>query len=331
MRILTTLFLLGAFAASGQVFIDSNRQYKHLDSIKFTNTVPEGIANGKSIVIHTGNIKNFKRNAELLQPGLKNAGVDAVAHHYFEDIFSGTEAITAYTEQLSTREIQNLIYYQVTDSAHRLIFMPFDGKEFFQSPAYMIEHPQMKGLFNSLYLQVARSGHKILNLLILDVPAYPEYPRLIKGRRAEFYDLNMKSGKVAIERTPDSLLNKSIDSVMAAHYPYDYGFVDPGLSAAELRKDGYWFILYGVHGPGKTIKKLLDYPINEDETAYASIVADGNETDVKTIAIEDSVYKFYIKDVQKGDVFLGKHYDADERWETALKNYILNLRNILDR
>lgn len=316
---------------NAQVIIDTDQFKNRLHKIQLTDQLPSGLLSGKSIVIHAYPKApgQYKKHAEILQPGFQKAGIDAVAHYLFEDIFSGKEVIAAYRDEINEREVDFIIYY-IAGNEHELIIMPFSDS-FFSDSAFHVKDRNQEQMLDNLYLRTARSNQERLNLLILNVPAYTDYPEIIKGRRGEFYDLSMKSGKVAIPKTHDSLLNKAIDTIMASHYPYQYGFVEAGSTNADLQKEGYRFIMYAVHGSGSSVKKYLGYEIAPEETAYASVVENNAETEIKAIDINKPVYKFYIKHVQSNDVYLGKHYDADEQWQVALKNYIYNLRNILYR
>ena len=325
------LLLVFSFELSAQVLINADEYKRRLKNIQLSDQLPEGLLEGKSIVIHAypDGPELYRTYAEVLQPGFQKAGIDVVSHYLFENIFSGKEVIPAFHSQITERDIDFLIYY-IAGADHELIIMPFT-EDFFSGTAFHLKNRSQEQLLDNLYLKTARSNQELLNLLILNVPAFPEFPQIIKGRRAEFYDLNMKSGKVAIPKTEDSVFNKAIDSVFATYYPYKYGLVEPGLTDAELRREGYWFIMYSVKAPGRAVKKLLGYEASVEESAYESVVEINGDTTVKTIDIHKPVTKFYIKHIQSEDIYLGRHYDADEKWEVALKNYILNLRNILYR
>ncbi|MGK7391274.1 MAG: hypothetical protein ACNS60_13040 [Candidatus Cyclobacteriaceae bacterium M2_1C_046] len=315
--------------AFGQVLIFPETFEKGLDTVTFHQELPDELLQKKSAVIYLSPYNNWKEKSGEVQKGLKRAGIDAVVHYHINDIYSGKESIKAYRQQLIDREIDFLIYYD-NQPQPELIIHPFNGDLVAES-AYRLSNPNLSDLLNQLYRKSAQSEQQKTNLLILEVPAYMDYPKVISGRRAEFYDLNMKSGKLAIPKMQDSVLNQAFDSIMASYYPFEYGFVEPGLSEDELRKEGYWFIMYGIQGTGKLVRNLLEYNTTKEETAYASVVAENGDSEVKTFPVDQHVVKFYIKDVKNNDLFLGKHYDADITWESALKNYILNLKNILVR
>jgi hypothetical protein len=47
---------------------------------------------------------------------------------------------------------------------------------------------------------------------------------------------------------------------------------------------------------------------------------------IKTIPTTDRVYKFYMKNLEYGNIFLGNKWDADTSWQDALRNYVMALR-----
>lgn len=330
MRITLLLFFVFVSPLTfGQALLFPENFKSGFDTVNFHQELPDGLLQKKAAVIYLSPYEKWKNSAAKVQKGFKKAGIDAVAHFHINEIFSGVESQKAYRQQLIDREIDFLIYYD-EHRQHELVIFPFN-ENLIPNSAYKLTYRNLEGLLQQLYLKSARSEQQRTNLLILEVPAYMNYPKVIKGRRGEFYDLNMKSGKLAIPKMKDSVMNQTFDSIMTSYYPFNYGFVEPGLSEDQLRKEGYWFILYGIQGSGKLVRNLLEYNTNQEETAYASVVADNGDTDVKTFPVDQHVVKFYIKDARKNDLFLGKYYDADITWEAALKNYILNLTNILDR
>jgi hypothetical protein len=43
---------------------------------------------------------------------------------------------------------------------------------------------------------------------------------------------------------------------------------------------------------------------------------------LKNIAANTVVYKFYVRHIDSGNIFLGTKWDADTTWQDALKNFI---------
>jgi len=98
--------------------------------------------------------------------------------------------------------------------------------------------------------------------------------------------------------------------------------VPPVADDSELRKKGFILTLCVAHARGVVIKKILDYDMLKSESAYASTTFPGDLAQVKAIPAETSVYKFYVKHIPSGNVFLGTKWDADTTMEQALRNHI---------
>jgi hypothetical protein len=50
---------------------------------------------------------------------------------------------------------------------------------------------------------------------------------------------------------------------------------------------------------------------------------------VKTITAETPVYKFYFRQIEFNNVFLGTKWDADVSWEKGLQNFIMGFKREL--
>jgi 2-keto-3-deoxy-galactonokinase len=88
-----------------------------------------------------------------------------------------------------------------------------------------------------------------------------------------------------------------------------------------LRKKGFLFVLRYVHAKGFLAKGLLGYEVAKSENAIASAIYIDNQLQLKTIPSSQLIYKFYFKNLEYQNVFLGK-WDADTTWEEALKNHL---------
>ncbi len=85
--------------------------------------------------------------------------------------------------------------------------------------------------------------------------------------------------------------------------------------------------MHYVHCRGKTAKDLLGYDITRGESAYGSVTFPNGIPQVKTIPVETTVFKFYIKHIESGNTFLGTKWDADESQVQAMKNYIMAFKS----
>src|SRR5690606_27162636 len=147
-------------------------------------------------------------------------------------------------------------------------------------------------------------------LLILEVPEFGTMANVIKGRRGEYYDVNFSSHTLAVPAFADSA---ELNPILAG-YPYKYGLTPPGLEDQEIKSKGFQYALYYVHSTGKAVKEMLGYPTTDTETAYISEVVSDGKAQLKSYSINTPVYKFYIKHINSGNVFLGKSWDAAPTW-----------------
>lgn len=104
-----------------------------------------------------------------------------------------------------------------------------------------------------------------------------------------------------------------------ANYPYEYDLVDPDTEEDKLRQNGYQFILLKLHTTQAHIRDMLAY----DEHPEGEAKVNASAFDQKP------VYKYYVKHIYTGDVYLGDTWDAEQTWKQALQNYIANMRKSL--
>ncbi|UII28021.1 hypothetical protein LVD15_06240 [Fulvivirga maritima] len=333
------LLIVIFFLATGTLKAQDKRPiHDILDSLQYTQELPKDILKTKSMVLVDVPPKstdpyirgNWKALAEAAQPGFRKAGIDAVVYYHMDDIYSGKESFDAFMGNFNGREIENVVFLTQENGMIKLILSKVHDETHLIVPgqaAWKAENADMKDLMTNLYRIAANSSQDRENLLVTTVPEFGEMPRVIKARRGEYYDLNFSSEKLAIPMFADTV---AISQAMI-NYPYEYGFVDPEREEKKLRSDGYQYILYYVHSTAKSVKEMLEYPIKESETAFISEVIVDDKTRTTSNNINTPVYKFYIKHIYSGNVFLGKRWDAAPRWQDALINYVDNLRNELVR
>jgi hypothetical protein len=326
-QLLTYIFLALSIA--------TNAQQPVLDSLAHGEALPAKLLSTKSLLVFKTlpNPKNPDLRLEWLpladeiQPYLQRSGIDAVAAYHLGDIFSGKETTEAYMFQFSERAIEHVVVVEQEMNGYRIHVGKFDEETFIDAsiPMWSTFGTELYRAGENLYLAASQSGQKLANRLILAVPEIGNLVSPIKGRRSEFYDLNLESDKLAIVPFADTA---AISKVME-DYPYKYDYVDPSIPERNLRSDGYQFILYYVHSTGESVREMLEYPTDETEDAYISESFQGDTPIAQNFDKKRPVYKFYVKHIYSGNVFLGQKYDAAPTWEEALAFYIANLREEL--
>lgn len=310
---------------------------------------------------------NWKEFAGQSHNSFRKAGVDAVAYYYLDDVEAGREASEKLAEELKKREVQNIIFLNhvklkmAGKAAERfaLWITPFNGESSFIShgqEGYRLEAENAEKLFSEFEKDIFRKGLEVQNHLINDRPEFfIGAGNIIKGKRFEGFARDLKLDKLAVPRFEESNIpqdqpedntrkslereietsneaekrdNLALESIMAA-YPYKYELVDPKLEEERLRQDGFQFILLRLHTTGEHIKEMLGYEMKPDEKENITIKQDGTKVASQPTPAKAPVYKYYIKHIYTGDVYLGTPWDADEEWQEALADYISNMKKDL--
>lgn len=321
---------------SGYSFAQQNEVYKRLENLNVQTTFPEKLLKTRSVVLYTVTPKrkspiirgDWQSVASKIQPTLKKSGIDAVLHYHLKDLLSGKEAYNSFLDYFDDRDIKNAVFVNEANNEYTITIAELQDRQYLLKsgqPAWQIKGSDLDNMLNNLYRATANSGLMKENMLILETPEFGEMISPIKAKRNEFYDLNFSSEKLAVPIEGDtSEIRKAL-----ANYPYKWGFVDTSIPEKDLRTQGYQYILYYVHAIGKSAKQILEYKTTEVETDYISEMMVDGKLSVESNNVRTPVYKYYIKHIYSGNVFLGKRWDAASQKFHALENYISNLRNEL--
>ncbi len=310
--------------------------YSRLESLVESSSFPEQLLKTKTAVLYkvsprpaSAHIRgDWKSIAEKVQPYLQRAGIDGMIHYYLEDIFSGPETYENFLDHFDDRDVKNAVFILEDAGTYEVIVTDLQDRQHLikmGQPAWRKKGTDLGVILNDLYRAAANSGLEKENHLILGVPEFGEMLNPIKGRRNEFYDLNFSSETLAVPMFADTA---EISAVMS-NYPFRYDFIAEDVQEKELRSKGFQYILYYVNSTGKSVKQMLGYKITEAETDYISEVVRDGQLTVHSNNIHTPVYKFYIKHIYSGNVFVGKKWDSSTQWQNALDYYIANLRNEL--
>jgi len=96
-----------------------------------------------------------------------------------------------------------------------------------------------------------------------------------------------------------------------------------------LGNRGFRTVLRFVHTRGSVAKEILGYDLSQLANSLSTVYFVNGEADIKTIPANQTIYKFYVKHIEYGNIFLGKGWDADITWQDALKNHLQAMRESL--
>lgn len=296
--------------------------------IKPGGTLPDKLLSTRTAVFYpyTVTIKEL----EQTQASFQRAGIDAVAYFENDMVMAGRDVAVAMARYLIAREISNLVFILKNENGFDFYITEFNSKANFveeNQSAWHVKEQSLEELLRKLY-RTAAGGLERTNFLVNDVPETGLAINPINGRRADFYAIDLKVDPLAVPKFGDPEMDKALEEIMQG-YPYKYTLTDGNLSEADLRKQGFLFVLRFVHARAKVAKNVLGYNTAQSETAIVSITYPENQPQVKNISADAEVFKFYFKHIDSGNVYLGTKWDADTTWEQALINQLKGFKNEL--
>lgn len=262
------------------------------------------------------------------QKGFQRIGLDAIAWFPIDVVMAGADAIKAYSAYFTEREIAFILFADKGPDGYRLTTTPFILKPALfdvSQPAWQVSKAKLNDLMTTL-LQDSWRAQKKANYLVNEKPELDLSVDIIKGRRQEFYAIDLKVDNLAVLKFGNVAMDTVLERFFEKNYPLKYKFFDAGSNEQELRGKGYTYILCYVHTRAQAAKEVLGYDLSKNEKSYASIAFRDGQVQLKVLPKEEVVYKFYFRHIDNGNVFLGTKWDADIQWLDALRNHILGFK-----
>ncbi len=299
-----------------------------MSQLKPGGLLPEKILSSRSAVLYSPALT--KKEIDDIQATLVRTGIDAVVYFEIDRVFAGRDVELAFSEYFIGREISNFIIIQKSTSTYQVIVTPFGRTNTLidqNQGAWISEDAYLKEALRILY-STALNTYRKQNLLIGDIPETGLSVNVISGRRTEAFASDLKVDKLAVQKFGDEQLDHELEEIMK-DYPFKYALVDNTIPEPELRKQGMFYILCMIHSRGPVAKQLLGFEVSEAETALVSVTYPNGQEQLKTIPVTTPVYKFYARQIQFNNVFLGTRWDAELTWQQALKNFIIGFKREL--
>jgi hypothetical protein len=317
----SVIILVGfSFWASAQKL---SEETKVLEALRIQGGFPLTLTATRSVVFYDQTLA--EPELQTIQKAFQQTGIDAVAYLETARSMAGMDCKRATLKYLIKRDIKFLIFPEKLNNQYTFKFAFFDSKIDFINPQkafWKVQDASLNNVLKTIY-QEAIATEKKQNLLINDLPEYVNSNDIspITGRRNETLATDLGYFAVAFPKWGDEAADKELEIFLKENYTGKYELVESDADEADLRKRGFLFVLRYLHTYGSLAKELLGYPMARSESAIASSTFLNGELQLKTIASKEEVYKFYLKKLETGEVFLGK-WDADIKWRDALKNHI---------
>jgi len=305
----------------------------------------------------------WKPLAEFAHKAFRAVGIDPVVYYYQQDLLAGKQATESYTEWLDQRLIKNLIFISgmrdTTGNIHFvMVVTPYNGEETLVENgqiAWIHQHDDLEALLKEFNRQILHAEFEKSNFLITEYPEIFSHKKIVAGETKQAYLSDLKIFKLAVpsfptinvpEQIPEDDINQRIkaqtvkeneqiarDNIrlqqIMQDYPYEFYDVEANLPEEELKYRGIQYVLRYLHTTGHGIRKMLGYDPDPNETVYISHRNNHGNVSLVKIPVDAPVYKFYVKHLNTGKVYVGSKWDADTEWDQALTNFIENMKDEL--
>lgn len=310
----------------------SHAQDRLITQLKISETAPAGLLATRSLVLFGKGYTMDELN--IIQRSFQQIGIDADFYIDADKVLAGIDTERAYSAYFTTREIKFLILLTKSNEGYNFYATEYNNTMQFVTPqqlAWKMTDRKLDDLLSRIYRD-SWLREKKQNLLINDIPEMDIVVPIVTGRRSELFPIDLRVDQIAIPKEADASVQAEIDTLFRKLYPYPekYKVVPMPPDEKDLLKQGFQYVLLYLRVSGKSARELLGYDMTKNvATAYGSVTYPNGTPQVKTISADEPVYKFYIKHIRSGNVFLGTKWDADQTLVQSLKNHIMGFRTEL--
>lgn len=318
------------------LFISINsfsQEQRLISQLKISETAPAELLSSKSAVLFNSAYKQDELNR--IQGAFQQIGIDADLYFDVEKVLAGTDTERAFSAYITSREIKFLIILTKATEGYSIYVTEYSNSmEFVKKDqiAWKLTDRKLDDLMTRVYRD-SWLREKKQNFLINDVPEMDIAVPIVSGRRSELFPIDLRIDMLAVPKFDDANIQTQVDTLFKKLYPYpDKVKVTPmPADEKDLVKQGFQYVLLYVKLNGKGAHEILGYDLQKTAaTAYGSVTYPGTTTPVvKTISADLPVYKFYIKHIRSGNIFLGTKWDADEELVQSMRNHIMGFRTEL--
>lgn len=320
-RTLVALFL--SFAATAQPVREKDAVIARLN---INQTLPDNLLSTRSVVLYDESVS--QKDLQEVQQAFQQTGIDAIAYFLTDLIIAGPDPAFASSNYFISRGIGVLIFLDKTGGKYSVTLSKFNSKSTFvddQSPAWKESDVSLNELLKTVF-RFAVSNQKKQNFLVSDFPETSLRIKYFSGRRSEVFTAMTKSFKVAVPKFADEKANAALEQMLKDNFPVKYELTDASWDDRELGRRGFVLVLRFVHTQGTYAKQILDYDLSQMASSFASTDYTSAEPQLKTFHANQTIYKFYIRHIEYGNIFLGLKWDADPSWQTALLSHLKAMR-----
>lgn len=291
--------------------------------------VPDDLLSTKTIALYDPSFS--REELAQIQTGFERTGIDAVIYYPMDLPMSSSDVQKTFADYLTKREINYFVFLQKKSSDYHFTFTSFNKTKSLINPGQAC-WKMTGGSISEVSMDVFRTAvnnQKRSNMLVSPLPEYDLTLRFIKGTRGEYYAIDLKVDRLGIVKTGDVSIDTVVNNIFKEHYPFKYQFFEPDTPEQDVRQKGCLYVLCCIHTRGFAAMDLLGYNTTKTGSAIASVSYPNGEMQLKTIDVNQPIYKFYFKQLVNENIYLGTRWDADVTWQQALINQIKGLKKEL--
>lgn len=326
-----------------------------------SGNLPKDLLSTKTVVVismddksGSGIRQNWTALAKEAHHYVSRLGIDPVIYLYIDDLVSGYDVKRAITVQMLQREIKNVLLLSKDkingQDQYIGVITAFNQRPNFIShnqAAWKSQTTDLEILFRNLHRAIDNAELIRENLLILDSPEFFRGVSILKGRRYEAFNTDLRIDRLAIpifeelpvpesseagnselarvinqENALNLQRNAQLEQLMAS-YPYQFKLVQYEYDEKKLLNQGFQFVLLKLTSSGRNVRELLGYEVNSQVNELITMAKDASGSlNIKSIPIDGLVTKYYIKHINSGDIYLGEQWDGDDTWDDALHHHL---------
>jgi hypothetical protein len=297
-----------------------------VSKLKLTDAVPPELLASRTVVLF--DVSYSKPELEQIQKIFAQTGIDAEAYIEEDVALAGKDVTHAYANYFLTRDIRYILFLDKPAGRYRMTVAPFNKTSAIineSESAWSVSDSDLNEMLMTAYRNSWISQKK-QNLLVNEIPEMNVTVNPFSGNRSEFFAIDLKVDMLAVPFFNNANADSTLVRVMKENYPFKFKLIQSVADEQELKKKGFIFVLCMIKTRGIAAKQLLGYDKGKSESAYVSTTYPNGQAQLKAIPAETPVYKFYVKHINSGNIFLGTKWDADTTWEQALKNHIKGLK-----
>ncbi len=321
---LLLISLIVFFNTAHAQFVGDEKQW--IEQLDLKGGLPEKLLSTRTAIFY--DYRLTEKELSGTQEYFQRTGIDGVVYFELDMVMSGKDVTRAFAEYLLKREIVNILFLEKRENDYRLTLTVFNGKETVidqGQKAWSTSNGVLTEAAKELY-RLASSQQKKQNLLINEAPETGLLINPILGKRNEFFAIDAKVDPLAVPMTGDEAVDKELEAIFNNNYSLKFKLTPAGTSEKDLRKQGLLYVVCVVRARDAVAKELLGYDMSKSESALVSVTYPDTQQVLKNIPSNTSVYKFYFKHIDSGNVFLGTKWDADLTWQQALLNQLKGMK-----